>query len=156
MTSSALITRGLIFTPSLLITEGLESGIAPPVVPPPAGLPVGGIGHGKGKRRRRRIMLPDGRIITPSSDAEYRAIVAAIIAEAPPEEIRPNRTRRRLRAAVVAEPAVRVPTVESLPVAFYDALAQSHRDMVYHTQVLAAWEAYLAELDDEDAIAVLM
>lgn len=138
-----------------------SGGSDPPPVIPPTGLPAGGIGHGKtgkGARKRRRIKLPDGRIITPRDDAEYRAIVSAIISAEPVEAVAPRpRARKRLKGAVVAPEPVQSVAASPLPVAFYDALAKTHRSVIAYTQVLAAWEAYLAaEADDEETIVLLM
>lgn len=94
---------------SPLFILGLHSfGDAPPQ-PPPAG----GASSDYGRyRRRRRIMLPDGRIVTPKSEADYRRIVGRILAQEAPELVevaaKPVTARKRSRSIGRTEPDYRI------------------------------------------------
>lgn len=140
-----------------------ETGGSPPVVTPDQGVMLrpGGITHNrKGKAARRRILLPDGRILIPADDAEYRAYVAQIVAnlesgEETPEP--PKRARKRLRGAVVAPAAVpKLAPVQALPSEFYTALEFHRQGVLNYLSILSAWQAYLAEMDEDEAVTMLL
>lgn len=130
---------------------------APTTTPAP-----GGIGHkrktrGEKDTRRRRILLPDGRLLIPANDAEYRAAVEAIIAgfgqEQPPA---PKKGRKRLKGAVVPPAPIAVGAfVNVLPDGFYEALELQRRGVLNYLTVLDAWAAYLAAEDEETVIMLL-
>jgi hypothetical protein len=159
-----LITRGL--GPSqTLITQGLgSSGVTPPT-PTPAPAPApGGIGHkrktrGEKDTRRRRILLPDGRLLIPATDAEYRAAVEAIIAGFGQEQPKaPKRSRKRLKGAVVPPAPVAVGAfVNVLPDGFYETLELQRAGVLNYLTVLDAWAAYLAaQAEDEETVIMLL
>ena len=125
----------------------------------------GGITHNRKGRaakdtRRRRILLPDGRILIPADDQEYRRAVAQIVAnlQADAETAEPPKRRRRVvRDAVVAPPAVpKLAPVQALPMEFYTALEFHRQGVLNYLSILAAWQAYLAEMDEDEAVTLLM
>lgn len=125
----------------------------------------GGVTHNRRTKaqkdtRRRRILLPDGRILIPADDAEYRRAVDQIVAnlESGEESAEPPKpARKRLRGAVVAPAAVpKLAPVQALPAEFYTALEFNRQGVLNYLSILAAWQGYLAEMDEDEAVTLLL
>lgn len=125
----------------------------------------GGVTHNRRTKaqkdtRRRRILLPDGRILIPADDAEYRRAVDQIVAnlESGEESAEPPKpARKRLRGAVVAPAAVpKLAPVQALPAEFYTSLEFHRQGVLNYLSILAAWQAYLAEMDEDEAVTLLL
>lgn len=135
------------FAAKAFVRAGGTAGV---VVVPDTRIPGAG-----GKRRRRRILLADGRIVTPRDDAEYRRIVEAIVAERPTAPVAKPR-RRRLKGAVVQPAVPRVAQVQALPAEFYTSLEFHRQGVLNYLSILAAWQAWLAEQDEEETVEMLL
>ncbi len=71
MSTAAIVTRGLLFTPSLIVTAGLYGGA--PVVPPPAAMQVygGWLPQPKKKRKKKQSEYTWGETgVTPRQSLE--------------------------------------------------------------------------------------
>ena len=130
---------------------------APGLAPAP-----GGIGH---RRKRRRILLDDGRIYEPATEGEFRAYVESVIVaaterraalEAPPAEA-PARVKPLSQQALAAvkSAALFMPPAGEMA-GFYKAVDLHTPDVLTLPDIQAAWAAYQAELDDEDVTLLLL
>ncbi|OQW38081.1 MAG: hypothetical protein A4E20_04725 [Nitrospira sp. SG-bin2] len=141
------------FLPAAFETTAFQTGAGAVVVA--ATLTPGGIG--KAERKKRRVMLPDGRVVTPRDDTDLRRIVADIIDNpmvVPGIEI-PKKLAKAKRK-VAAKPAEK-PAFAPIPAEFWARLETQQSDFLKYTEVLQAWEAYWrARQEDEDDIELLL
>lgn len=141
------------------IVDNHGQDIAAPSGPPPGGLSKRRKREEK-DTRRRRILLDDGRIIVPADDEEYRRIVSDIISgygRQPVEQPTKKPTRKRLKNAVVQPPKVAsVRVSEGLPSEFYTTLENNRTGVLNYLSILEAWQNYLSELDEEEAVTLLL
>ncbi len=150
-----LITRGLGSAPQL-ITQGLGAFSDAP--PEPAEAPARQSGAGS-KKRRRRILMPDGRILIPSDDLEYQWWVSQIVSNVTEEKEEPRKpVKRRYKGAVKAVEVPRLTKASPLPEGFYETLAARRKGYLDYEYILNTWQAFLKaqEDDEDDAITILM
>ncbi len=128
----------------------LDDSGATVTAPPPGG--------GKGSKHRRRILLPDGRILIPADDAEYRRAVEQIIAnlEANEETAEPPKRKRVIKGAVVQPKVPKLAPVRALPAEFYGGLEFHTRGVLNYLAIQSAWKAYEAQMDEEAVEMLLM
>lgn len=137
---------------------GPESEIVvPPVV---AELRPGGITH---RRKRRRILLDDGRIYIPATDEEYQDYIETLLRsiverqERAAEPVKPKRRRKRAAKAQPPPMTAKMVLPSPLPAGFYEALAQMREDVLNYSLISRAWVNYLAEVEeDEETVTLLL
>lgn len=116
-------------------------------------------GGGKGKRRRRRILLDDGRILEPADDRAYRAAVEQIIANFPhakPEAAQAPKKRRYKGAVKSPEAVPKLAPKRALPVDFYQTLDLHNESVLSYREISQAWAAYQAQMADEEDVEALL
>jgi len=109
-------------------------------------------------RERRRILMPDGRILIPADDQEYRRAVEQIVAGFGQKAPEPSRkARKRLSRAVIHPEKVQpVTPVRTLPSDFYTALEFNRAGVLNYLAIQSAYRAWLEEQDEDEALTLLL
>jgi hypothetical protein len=61
-----------------------------------------------------------------------------------------------LKGAVVQPAVPKLAPVQALPDEFYTALEFHRAGVLNYLSILAAWQAYLAEMDEDEAVTMLL
>lgn len=118
---------------------------------------IGGASSDYGKRRPRRIMLPDGRIVTPKSQADYRRIVGKILEREAPDLVevaaKPVTVKKRSRSIGKTEPDYRI---DDAALAAVTRLTETS-DMLSMQALIAelTFKGYTARMEQEDEAAMI-
>lgn len=134
---------------------GTDAAQPQPAAVPTA--PTGGIGHGG--KKRRKILLPNGRVVTPRSDAEFRDIIEGILARPEPLVVPGIQIPKKLARAKQKAPAAvtTAPRPAYVPDDFLAQLETQRAASLQYAAILKAWQAYWQAMqDDEEEIELLL
>lgn len=115
----------------------------------------GGIGHSS---QRRKVMLPDGRVVTPKDQRDFQRIIAEILGPEPTPVLADVAGPKKLRKAKtkVTKAIVAGPASQPIPPEFWARLETIAEGLVKSTEVLNAWQAYLSAQEDEEELELLL
>lgn len=131
-------------------------GTVTPVIPVPPSL-VPGAGDG-GARKRRYIVKADGTRIYPKSDADFRRIVADIIAEQQAEDFPKAEApiKRKPGPKPKVEQTVYIPPVTERWNTLFAQLADIESQAITESMILLAAQVALQMQDEDDVLTLLL